>query len=221
MTATARIAVLNLRTVAPYRSQVLLLLGLGVAIGAKSPAELLPALGLLVTLIVTYPFNVADKAGLETLYAVLPLPRRAVLYGHYAWAVASYLLVIAAGTALDFFLARVEAVPLSGRTFLTMLTLSWALFVINVAIQFPLLIRFGYTRASLLATTVPLAALFFLITKLDQTITSNQIWLPLIAVAGITAMAASVAIATTADRRRVHYGRPTRSDSTGRNEHPK
>jgi hypothetical protein len=55
------------------------------------------------------------------------------------------------GTALDFFLAWVQAAPFSGRDFLTMLTLSRALFAVNAAIQFPLLIRFGYTQVSVLA----------------------------------------------------------------------
>ena len=159
MTAIARMAVLDLRTVAPYRNQGLA----GVRPGGPGdsptiPSVLVPALVLLLTpQIAAYPFVVADKAGLETLYAVLPLPRRSVLYGHYAWAMASFLATVTAGTALALLLARAQAVPFGGRTLVTLLTLSWALFAVNVAIQFPLLIRFGYTRISVLGTTLPLA----------------------------------------------------------------
>jgi hypothetical protein len=212
MTAIARMAMLNLRTVAPYSSQSLLLFGLVVLVAAvKSPLVLLPALVLFVTpQIAAYPFLVADKAGLEILYAVLPLPRRSVLYGHYAWAMASYLVPVAVGTALDFLLARVKAVPFSGRDFLTMLTLSWALFAINIAIQFPLLIRFGYTRVSALATTLPVALILLAVLKLHlfPSITAVQVWLPLLGGAGVAAMAASVAVAITTDPRRVRYRRP-------------
>jgi hypothetical protein len=223
MTAIARMAVLNLRTVAPYRSQGLMVLAVVAAICTKSPLVLLPALAFITPMIAAYPFLVADKAGLETLYAVLPLPRRSVLYGHYAWAMASYLIAVAVGAALDFLLARVEAVPFSGRTFLTMLTLSWALFAINVAIQFPLLIRFGYTQVSVLATTLPLALVMYAVLKLHvfPSIASVQAWLPLLGGAGVAAMVASVAVAITADRRRVRYSRPKRDDPTGRNQHPK
>jgi hypothetical protein len=80
-----------------------------------------------------------------------------VLYGHYAWAMASFVVTATVGTALVLLLARTEAVPFGSRTLVTALTLSWALFAVNVAIQFPLLIRFGYTRISVLATTLPLA----------------------------------------------------------------
>lgn len=223
MTAIARMAVLNLRTVAPYRSQGLLLLVLVAAVSTKSPLVLLPALAFITPMIAAYPFLVADKAGLETLYAVLPLPRRSVLYGHYAWAMACYLVLVAAGVALDFLLARVQAVPFSGRDFLTMLTLSWALFAINIAIQFPLLIRFGYTQVSVLATTLPVALIMYAVLKLHvfPSIAAVQVWLPLIGGAGVAAMVASVAVAITADQRRVRYGRPRRDDPAGRNQHPK
>ena len=224
MIAIARMAVLNLRTVAPYRGQGLLLLVLvAAAISTKSPLVLLPALAFITPMIAAYPFLVADKAGLETLYAVLPLPRRSVLYGHYAWAMACYLVLVAAGTALDFLLARVQAVPFGVRDFLTMLTLSWALFAINVAIQFPLLIRFGYTQVSVLATTLPVALVMYAVLKLHvfPSIAAAQAWLPLIGGAGVAAMVASVAVAITADQGRVRYGRPGRDAPTGRNQHPK
>jgi hypothetical protein len=213
MTAIARMAVLNLRTVAPYWIQSLGLLVLVAVISTKSPLVVLPGLALFITpVIAVYPFVVADKAGLETLYAVLPLPRRSVVYGQYAWAMVSYLLPVAAGTALDFLLARVEAVPFSSRDFLTMLTLSWALFAVNIAIQFPLLIRFGYTRVNILATTLPLGLILVAVLKLRvfPSIAAVQVWLPLLGGAGVAAMVASVAAAITADRRRVRYGRPRR-----------
>ncbi|CAG7649844.1 hypothetical protein SBRY_50207 [Actinacidiphila bryophytorum] len=37
----------------------------------------------------------------------------------------------------------------------TVLALSWALFALTIAIQFPLLIRFGYARISILGTSLP------------------------------------------------------------------
>jgi hypothetical protein len=208
MTAIARMAVLNLRTVAPYRNQGLVLFGLVALIFAKkSPVGLVPALVLLVIpQIAAYPFLVADKAGLETLYAVLPLPRRSVLYGHYAWAMANFLATATAGTALALLLARAQAVPFSGRTLVTILTLSWAIFAINIAIQFPLLIRFGYTRISILATTMPLALVILTVLQLHLhlTITPIQVWLPLLWAAGVAAIMTSAAVAITADQRRVH-----------------
>jgi len=208
MTTVARMAVLDLRTIWPYRYYLLAVFGLGVLVFANRPMWMVPGLVLLFTSqIAPYPFNVSDKAGLETLYAVLPLSRRSVLYGHYAWATACFLVTATAGAALALFFARVQAVPLGDRTLVAMLTLSWALFAVNIAIQFPLLVRFGYTRISVLGTTLPLAVVVGTVYKLHLNIASDQNWLPLLAAAGVAAIVASATVATTADRRRVRYGR--------------
>lgn len=207
MTAVARMAMLDLRTVAPYRYQGLLVFALGAVLFSTRPTVYVVALVLFFTSqFAAYPFSVADKAGLETLYAVLPLSRRSVLYGHYAWAVALFLATASVGTTLSLLLARAQDVPFDGRTLATVLTVSWAVFAVNVAIQFPLVIRFGYTRVSVLGTALPLAVVAGTVYKLHLTIPSIQSWLPLIWVAGVAAIVASTAVAMTADRRRVRHG---------------
>jgi hypothetical protein len=216
MTAIARMTALDLRTVTPYRYQSLLAFGAAVLLFSAKPVWLLPGLVLIFTTqVAPYPFRVADKAGLETLYAVLPVPRRSVLYGHYAWAVALFLATATAGTALALILARAQSVPFSGRTLVTMLVLSWALFAVNIAVQFPLIIRFGYTQSSVLGTTLPLAVIVASIYKTHLSIASMQNWIVLIGVVGVAAIVASVTVATTADRRRVRYGGPVPADRTG------
>jgi hypothetical protein len=127
-----------------------------------------------------------------------------VLYGHYVWAIASFLATATVGTTLSLLLAWAEHVPFTGQTIVTVVTASWALFAVNVAIQFPLLIRFGYSRTSYLATIVPLALIMLAVVKLHLTVESIQQWLPLIGVAGVAAIVASAvaAVAITADRRR-------------------
>ncbi|HSZ43816.1 MAG TPA: ABC-2 transporter permease [Streptosporangiaceae bacterium] len=209
MTAVARMAMLNLRTVAPYRYQGFLVFALGVLLFAGKPTVLVPALVFFFTSqFASYPFNVADKAGLDTLYAVLPLPRRSMLYGHYAWAIALFVATASVSTVLAVLLARAQTVPFSGRTVMTVLALSWALFAVNVAIQLPLLIRFGYTRVSVLGTALPLAVVLGTVYKLHLTVPSTQVWLPVLWIAGAVALMASAAIATTADRRRMRSSGP-------------
>ncbi|HTA04324.1 MAG TPA: ABC-2 transporter permease [Streptosporangiaceae bacterium] len=209
MTAVARMAMLNLRTVAPYRYQGFLVFALGVLLFAGKPTVLVPALVFFFTSqFASYPFNVADKAGLDTLYAVLPLPRRSMLYGHYAWAIALFVATASVSTVLAVLLARAQTVPFSGRTVMTVLALSWALFAVNVAIQLPLLIRFGYTRVSVLGTALPLAVVLGTVYKLHLTVPSTQVWLPVLWIAGAVALMASAAIAVTADRRRMRSSGP-------------
>lgn len=196
MTAVARMAVLHMRTVAPYRTQGLLVLGLLMLILARSPAHVVPALAMLLApYVAVHPFVVADKAGLETLYAVLPVPHRTVVLGNYAWALVSYLGTVAAGTALAVLLARAEGVPFEGRNLVTMMALSWALFAVNIGIQFPLLVRFGYARTSVLGTTVPLALVMVAVVRLHLSLSSVQAWLPLFWAAGPVVLAASAMVA--------------------------
>jgi hypothetical protein len=203
MTAVARMTVLHLRTVAPYRTQGLLVFGVIVLIDSRSLVGLLPALALLLApLVAAQPFMVADKADLRTLYAVLPLSRRTVLLGHYAWALMSFFAIVITGTALAALLAQAQGMAFDGHSLATLLTLSWALFAVNISIQLPLLIRFGYTRISVLATTVPLALVMLAVIRVHLDLESIQDWLPLFWAAGAAAIATSAALASCASSQR-------------------
>ncbi|SEG81245.1 ABC-2 family transporter protein [Actinacidiphila yanglinensis] len=171
MTAVARVAVLHLRTVAPYRTQGLLVCGMLFLVLARNPAGVVPSLALLLApLIAVHPFVVADKARLETLYAVLPVSRRALVLGHYAWSLACFVATAATGTVLAEVLARIEDVSYGGRTLATILTVSWLLFAVNIAVQLPLLMWFGYARVSVLGTTMPLALVMVAVLRLHLTL---------------------------------------------------
>jgi hypothetical protein len=201
MTAIARMAVLDLRTVTPYRRQVLAVFAVVLVLLANRPSALVPALVLLVTsTVAAYPFQVADKSGLETLYAVLPLPRRSVLWGHYAWALASFLATVVVGTIEAVISARVQAQGLDQRT---ILAVAWGLFAVNVAIQFPLLIRFGYTRIGVWGTTLPLTLIVVAVVRWHVALTSLRPWLPLVWPVGAAALVASAVVAVAVDRQRV------------------
>lgn len=199
MIPVARTAVLHLRTVAPYRTQGLLVLTLMMLILARSPDHVVPALAvLLAPPIAVHPFVVSDKAGLETLYAILPVPRRTVVLGNYAWALASFLATVAAGTALAAGLAQAEGIPFAGHRLVTMLGLSWVLFAVNIAVQFPLLLRYGYARISVLGTTVPLALVMLAVVRLHLSVANIQAWMPFVWVGGAAVIAVSAALAARA-----------------------
>ncbi|GIH18499.1 ABC-2 transporter permease [Rugosimonospora africana] len=220
MTAIARMAMLDLRTVAPYSSQGLLIFGAEILLFANKPTVLLPVLVLLFTSTLTAnPFNIADKANLETLYAVLPLSRRSVVFGHYAWALACFLATATVGAPLAVLFARAQHVPFDGRTLVTVLTLSWALFALNVAIQFPLLIRLGYSRTNYLASVLPSVVVVGVVYRMHLNVPSVRSWLPLILwVAGAVAIVASAAVTLAVDRKRVRYRPPAHDDRPGRQQ---
>jgi len=145
MSAVARMVMLDLRTAAPNRWQGLLLFGVCVVVLAGNrPVVIVPALVLLLTSqFAAYPFVIGDKAGLETLYAVLPLPRSAVLRGHYAWAVSCFVATAVVGSAMALILGWAKSEPIGARELLTALTLSWAIFVVCIVCSFCVTIALG------------------------------------------------------------------------------
>nr|BFE55986.1 hypothetical protein GCM10020063_005120 [Dactylosporangium thailandense] len=204
MTAVARVALLDLRTIAPYRRHGLLLLVVVTVILANRPTTLVPALVLLVApSVISYPFSIADKAGLDTLYAVLPLRRRSVVPGHYAWAVSAFLALAAGGTAVALALAHAESKPLGGHALGIVLAVAWGMVAVNVAVQFPLFIRFGYTRISVLGTVPPLALVVIAVVRLRVPVAGIESWVPLLWPIGAALIAVSVAVSVVLDRRPV------------------
>jgi hypothetical protein len=184
-----------MRTVAPYRAQGLLVLGVVLLISAREPSHVVPALVvLLAPLIAVHPFVVADKAGLETLYGVLPVPRRTILFGYYAWALAAYVATAVISTGLAALLSLAEHTALDVHLLLTLLAVSWTLFALTVSLQFPLLIRFGYARISVLSTAVPLALVMVAVVRLHLSLTALHPWLPLLWPTGLAVLTTSASL---------------------------
>lgn len=203
MTGFARVALLDVRTVAPYRRQLLLTPLLVVAIMFNRPEVLVPGLILLcASTTAGYPFQVSDRADLETLYAVLPLTRRSLLLGHYLWALAIFAVTAGLGTPAALILARQQHISFSGHTVATIVSLSWAAFAMAVSIQFPLFVRFGYTRVGMLATTLPITVVALAATRLHLHFTPDATVIALVAVGGAALLTASVAVTTAMDPHR-------------------
>ncbi|MFJ9713374.1 ABC-2 transporter permease [Streptomyces sp. NPDC101234] len=203
MTASVRVAVLNLRTVAPYRRQIVLTPLLVVAIMYNRPEVVVPGLTMLcASTTASYPFMVSERADLETLYAVLPLTRRSLVLGHYLWALAIFAVTAGLGAPAALILAQQQHIAFTGHTVATVVTVSWAAFTLAVSIQFPLFIRFGFTRAGLLATTLPISVVAVAATRLHMHITPDATVLALLTASGAALLAASAAASTALDPRR-------------------
>jgi hypothetical protein len=203
VTDSARVALLDLRTVAPYRRQLVLTPLLVVAIMFNRPEVIVPGLILLcASTTAGYPFMVSDRADLETLYAVLPLTRRSLLLGHYLWALAIFAVTAALGTPAALILARQQHIAFTGHAVATVVALSWTAFALAVSIQFPLFVRFGFTRAGLLATTLPISLVALVASRVHLHFAPNTTVLVLLAAGGAALLAASVVVATALDPRR-------------------
>lgn len=204
MTAVARVISLDLRTIAPNRLQVLVTPLLIMGVLYTRPEVILPVLVLLSTSYTAgYPFQIADRSDLDTLYAVLPLTRRSLLLGRYAGALATFAVTAAVGIPVSLLFAQHQHVSLGAHTLAVIAAISWAVFALNISIQFPLYVRFGYTRAGMLATTLPITlATFAAIRANVDHLSLSSVWLILLAAGGVVLFCASVAVALALDPRR-------------------
>ena len=204
MTGSARVALLDVRTIAPYRRQIVLTPLLVVAVMYNRPEVVVPGLILLcASTTAGYPFMVSDRVDLETLYAVLPLTRRSLLLGHYLWALGVFAVTVSLGTPAALLLARQQHIAFAGHLVATVLVLSWAAFALTVSIQFPLFVRFGFTRSGLLAATLPISVIAVAATRLHLHVTLDATVLALVAAGGAALLAASVAATIVMDPRRL------------------
>jgi hypothetical protein len=73
-----------------------------------------------------------------------------------------------------------------------------------VAVQFPLFIRYGYTRINMLSTVLPLAFVGTLIARLHLSLASIHAWMPWTWPAGAALIVASMAAAAVLDRQQLH-----------------
>jgi len=108
------------------------------------------------TIFACYPFAIGDKNGIDTLYATLPITKKTVVTGRYAFSLLLNGFMAAASFGVSAIL-----MPAFGKTFhlkTTLLTvlLCFALFSILEAVQLPLYFKLGYARAKFLAY-LPLA----------------------------------------------------------------
>lgn len=169
--ATVSMVRLDLFTVRPFARQAgLFLVVAGVlALTMGDPTFALSIGAVFAALMVSYPFAAADRNDLETLYATLPLPRRAFLAGRYLFAVLLFAATLAVMALLALLVGALSGSPLGGGAALAMLATCVALFATVVAVQFPVFFRLGYLRARLVAIVpfVLLAPGVVLLDRLD------------------------------------------------------
>jgi len=144
---------LDLHTVKAYKKSMypLVLVAVVMAFFYRNATVFGSILMMGLVIFASFPFAVAEKNGIDTLYATLALTRRGVVAGRYAFAAFLGL----AGIAVNLLLSAV-AIGLS-RTEMTMgeaalvIGVMASLYVLVVACQYPIYFRWGYTKGKLRA----------------------------------------------------------------------
>ncbi len=151
---------MDMYTLKPYLKGTALVAGVGIVLGFALKSVTMPALLILVSLVLitSYPFAIAEKNDMETLYSSLPVKRGYVVAGRYLFAL---LLMIAGITAAFFLSCIIDAVYSLNVSFGGLggqFLIFASVLLLLLAFQYPMYFKFGYYKARL-AAMVPMLLL--------------------------------------------------------------
>lgn len=197
--AMARLDLLSSR---PYLRQGLLLVVAAGLLGLTmdDPTIVLPMIAVYAVLTASYPFAIGERNDLDTLYAVVPVQRSAQVAGRYLYALALFLIALAAGTVLLVATTLVKGAAFPSVSEAAVLVAAcFALFAVMVGLQYPIFVRFGYLRARL-AAAVPVMVLMaagMALSSRFADLTLPPAWtaVPLLVGGGLLLLVASAAVA--------------------------
>jgi len=166
MSKIASFVHLDFYTLKPYKKSIILLIVIGLILGLTLKSlSVLPAIFMMwLVMYMSYPFSIAEKNGMDTLYATLPLRRRDIVIGRFAFVLLMEFITIAFVLLLSLLLSNLFPLPMEqsmGEALFSLCVLS-AVFSLLVAIQYPLYFKLGYTKAKLF-TYIPFLLILMLI----------------------------------------------------------
>jgi hypothetical protein len=149
MSKTISFVRLDLLTLKPYYRSAWALLAVGVILGVVQRDVYTMAIicMIYVILLISYPFTIGDKNGLDTLYATLAMRRAHVVLGRYALSAMLFAAVALFSVVLAFGMARVMTLPFSWSLMMVVVAGAFAFFSLAAGIQLPLFFKLGYARA--------------------------------------------------------------------------
>lgn len=167
MSKTLSFVGLELRSLKPYRTSIFILfvLALGMGFFFKSTDTFSSYLMMILMLLMSYPFSIGEKNGLDTLYATLSINRKTVVKGRYLFAIAAEVACIALSILFSWVMTLFIEIKFDIAGTLFSLSLLSSVFSLLVAIQFPVYFKYGYSKAKILAL-IPLFIVFIGIIQL-------------------------------------------------------
>lgn len=160
---------LELITFKPYLRSMMLVPALGIVMALALSSSMVLGFYLLFGVMMTasYPFGVTESNRLDFLRASLPMSKKDEVLGRYAFILLFGAAALAAGIVL---VSLVEALRHGGSSVLetaAVLIAAFAVMLLLVALQYPLLYRFGYAKAKNF-TAAPMVLLLIICIQLPK-----------------------------------------------------
>lgn len=165
MNTIFRFVCLDFRTIKPFRKSIYILILTPIVIGIalKSTSVLAGIFMMEFTIIMSYPFSIGEKNGLDVFYATLPLRRRSVVIGRYAFALIMEIVGVISVFLISILMSIIfKDINTDIQEILFSLCVLFVIFAAVISLQYPLFFKLGYNRARI-AAYIPLLAIFLLV----------------------------------------------------------
>ena len=159
MNKTLFCAKLDYMTVKPYFTLKTALLFLFVfsfiGYGTGEPATMIGMCMMYSVIFSCYPFSVGERCGLDLLYGTLPITKKNIVAGRYAFTLFLNVFMLTLALTVASILMLLLESPFNWTDMLLSALVCIVFFSLIEAIQLPIYFKFGYTKAKFL-TYLPL-----------------------------------------------------------------
>ena len=152
----AKLDYLTVKSFLTWKTSLILLAVFGfIGYGTGEPAASIGMCMMYSVIFACYPFSIGEKTGIDTLYATLPLTKKNIVAGRYAFTIILNFIMLVVSLVVS--IALMIAFKKEFILFEVLLTalVCFAFFSLIEAIQLPIYFKFGDTKAKFL-TYLPL-----------------------------------------------------------------
>jgi len=164
MNKITKFAYLDFYSMKPFKSSlymlILVIMIVGIAMKSVSMLSALFMMGLMIMM--SFPFSLGEKNGLDTLYMTLPIRRKTIVIGRYFFALIIGIIGILFVLLLSVLLSTFFITDLNAFETYFMICVLFAAFSLIVSFQYPIFFKLGYSKGKILSKT-PLFILFLVI----------------------------------------------------------
>ena len=154
--AFAKLDYLTIKSYLNWKTSLLFLAVFGfIGYGTGEPAAAIGMCMMYSVIFACYPFSVGEKNGTDTLYSTLPITKKNIVSGRYAFTIILNLIMLAVSLVVSIGLLTVFSREFVLLEVLLTAFICFAFFSLVEAIQLPIYFKFGYTKAKFL-TYLPL-----------------------------------------------------------------
>lgn len=167
---------LDFYTLKPYRKILFIYILIGGLVGfiTKSFNAVFCTFMIALIMLMTFPFSIGEKNGMDTLYSTLSLKRKNVVIGRYGFVVCMELIFIIFSSILSTVISKLFPLNINNQEIIFTLSVMSMVFSLIVSLQYPFYFKLGYNKAKAFAY-IPLLIIFTAIGFLPNIIKSTSV----------------------------------------------